>query len=352
VNVEFLSQLEDFRRLIEQYFPIEATWSDGGRPAFTVRVGADSKERFLQLRQRLEPMGYLPLLRERNGVTVLGLLPRPPRGRWRWQMNLALFIATLGTTFLAGYANASSLVERGLMTSAVNGGLAFSLSLILILGTHEMGHKIVSIIRGIESSLPYFIPMFPPVGTMGAVIQTQTPAPNRDALIELGASGPIAGFLVAVPVLIVGLKLSFVPPASMPTGSLISFPDPLLIQLLAPLLRPGDPDLIMHPVYFAGWIGLVITSVNLLPASMLDGGHVVRALFGAFAHRLLSYAGVVITMILGFWPMAILILLLLRRGHPGPLDDVSPMSRSRAILGIVLFLIFALSAVRLPLRMF
>ncbi len=353
VSSELLWRIEEFRGIVEQYFPVQAVWSDGGRPAFAVRVGEDSKERFLRLRQQLEPMGYLPMLRRRNGVTVLGLAPRPPRGQWRWQVNLALLAATLGTTFLAGYLNARWLVAKGLMNNAVSGGLEFSLCLMLILVTHEMGHKIVSMIRGIDASLPYFIPMVPipigpPVGTMGAVIVTRTPAPNRDALMELGASGPIAGFLVAIPVLIIGIMLSFISPPSLVGGG--ELPDPLLARLLATVLRHSDStNLIGHPVYWAGWIGLLVTSINLLPASMLDGGHAIRALFGARIHRLLSLGAVAVAAALGFVPMAILILLLFRRGHPGPLDDISPMSRSRGVLGLILLAIFILSAVRIPI---
>ncbi len=347
MTVDLLWRIEEFRTLVDTYFPVDEVWYDGGWPAFTVRVPGDSKDRFLRLRRALEPMGYLPLLRRRNGVTLLALTPRPARGQWRWPVNLLLFVATLGTTFYAGYLQAVPLVQGGYLTSAVAGGLAFSASLMVILVTHEMGHKVVSIVRGIDSSLPYFLPMAPPIGTMGAVIVTRTPAPNRDALMDLGASGPIAGFLVAIPLLIIGIAKSFIIPAQGFEG--ISFPEPILLTLLIRLiLHPPEGAIVLgHPVLFAGWFGLLVTSINLLPGSMLDGGHAVRALFGARLHRILSWIAAALAAFLGYLPMALIILLLTRRGHPGPLDDVSPASPSRIVLGVALLLILILSAVPL-----
>lgn len=353
----FAWSLEDFHRIVEEYFPVTDVGYDGAAPVFVVQTSAQSKARFLQLKQRLEPMGYLPLLRRRNGREVVAVIPRPPRGAWRWQVNALLFIVTLATTFLAGYLDSLALVDGGLLRSAISGGLAFSVSLMLILLTHEMGHKIVSIVRGIDASLPYFIPMVPPIGTMGAVIVTRTPAPNRDALVDLGASGPIAGFVVAVGVILVGLAKSFVLSPSAVRGEvLVNYPDPLLVRWLSSLvLHPPDGSIVlMHPVLFAGWIGLLVTSLNLLPASMLDGGHTVRALFGARFHRVASWIGVAAALALRYWLMAVLIavfLLAARRGHPGPLDDVSPLSRSRIAVGLVLLAIFILSVVPIEITL-
>lgn len=341
-------QWGELARVVTEYFPITGVADEGGRPVFVVHVPPDGKERFLALRRRLEPSGLLPLLRRRENRTVLLLIPRPPQGPWRWQLSLALFVATLVTTSLAGYWNAVPLVQTGYLRSPVEGGLAFSLSLMAILVTHEMGHKILSVIRGVDSSLPFFIPMGPPLGTMGAVIVTRTPAPNRDALIDVGAAGPIAGFLVALPVLVYGIAHSFVIRPTEFAG--VNLPDPLLLRWLTQwiLNPPEDAVVLGHPALFAGWIGLLVTSINLLPASMLDGGHAVRALFGGRAHRILSWAGVAAAVALGYWLMAVLILMLLRRGHPGPLDDVSPVSPSRVLVGVALLAIFALSAVRMP----
>lgn len=341
-------RVEEFRRIVGEHFLVEEVGFDAGRPVFAIRESPETKAQFLTLRAKLEPLGYLPLLRRRDGRAVIALLPKPPHGLWRWPINLVLFLVTLATTFAAGYTNALPLVEKGYLKSAVGGGLAFSLSLMVILATHEMGHKILSVIRGVDSSLPYFIPMTPPFGTMGAVIMTRTPAPNRDALIDVGAAGPLAGFLVAIPILFVGVANSFV---ISPTGfEGINLPDPLLLRLLIRfILHPPAGALVLgHPVLFAGWIGLLVTSLNLLPAGMLDGGHAVRALFGPRVHTVLSWLAVAVAAVLGYWIMALIILLLIRRGHPGPLDDISPPSPSRIAVGLALLGVFVLSAV--PLR--
>ncbi|HET6781962.1 MAG TPA: hypothetical protein VFH67_07685, partial [bacterium] len=110
MGIELTWRLEEFREVVNEYFPVMDLWFDDGRPAFVVQVTPDSRQRFLQLRQRLEPLGYLPLLRRRDGREIVALLPRPAPGQWRWGVNLALFLATLVTTFYAGYLNAISLV--------------------------------------------------------------------------------------------------------------------------------------------------------------------------------------------------------------------------------------------------
>ena len=347
IQSEQPERVEDLRRLVEAYFLVQEAYVDGGLPAFAVLPTPDLRERFLRLRAVAEPLAVLPVLRRRGGRTVVAFVPRPPGAAWRWQVNLGLFAATLITTFVAGYTNTLGLVQSGYLRSAVGGGLAFSLSLMLILAMHEMGHKVLSLRRGVDASLPYFIPMVPPFGTMGAVIITRTPAPNRDALMDVAAAGPLAGFLVAIPILILGVSRSFVISPAGFEG--VNLPDPLILQWLVRLiLDPAEGMVVLgHPILFAGWIGLLVTSLNLLPAGMLDGGHVVRALLGPRPHMVLSAAAVVAAVLLGYWLMALVILMLMRRGHPGPLDDVSPVSPGRIVVGLALLAVFIVSVVPL-----
>jgi len=345
------------RAAVEALYPVQEVWFQNGRPAFTIVPGPDDKAKFLELRERLSGLGVLPLMRRHGGETVILLASRPPLTRTAWRWPVLLFIATLGTTFVAGYLDARGSCVPGLL-APVPGGIAFGLSLMAILFCHEMGHKVVSIWRGIDASLPYFIPMPPlpglAIGTLGAVIFTRTPAPNRDALVELGASGPLAGFVVAIPILIYGVRHSLVIPhaAILARGcELVTVPTPLLVDLLiGRLLHPAaGADVIIHPMAFAGWVGLLVTALNLLPASMLDGGHVTRAAFGPRWHMILSYAAVAVGVIFGYWLMSLLVLLMIRRGHPGPLDDTSPLTPAHIAVAASLIPVFVLSAVRLGL---
>ena len=186
---------------------------------------------------------------------------KPIKNNW-WLFSI-LLLATLVTTFLAG-------------------GPLFSISLLLILGTHEFGHYWASKKNGVQSTLPYFIPA-PPIfiaGTFGAFIQIKQKIPNRMVLMEIGAAGPIAGFLVALPMLILGLYLSPVTP-SIGMGS-INFGSSLILNLCSQLVLgvdPSSPDINihLHPIAFAGWIGMLVTALNLMPVGQLDGGHIIYA---------------------------------------------------------------------------
>ncbi|MDR5683052.1 MAG: site-2 protease family protein [Armatimonadota bacterium] len=348
--------------LVRRHFGVQQAWVEDGVPVFAVAAELDLDVRFAALRQDLLPLGALPLLRRSGDRLLLSVVPRAGRIRGNGWVNVALFAATVVTTFLTGYIGSQrflsvlqqvpdAVIRAGYWPNPLVDGIAFSLGLLGILLVHELGHKAAARAHGIDASWPYFIP-FPPVvlgalsiGTMGAVILTKEPAPDRDGLFDLGASGPLAGLVVAIPLLLIGvgrtvvLDLEALRPylAGLPT---FFFPWSVS-RLLA--LRFGDaPDVVFYtdPLTDAAMIGLFVTGINLLPASMLDGGHVVRALLSPRWHRATSYAAVVLLALMGLLPMALLLLVLLSRPHPGPANDVSPPSRSRALIGLLLLVVF------------
>jgi membrane-associated protease RseP (regulator of RpoE activity) len=276
------------------------------------------------------------------------------------RLNLVLFLATLGTTLGAGYLQSLSLVRLGVLESAWYGAVAFCLGILGILGSHEMGHKLMANRRGIEASFPYFIPAPTLIGTFGAVIRMRTRPQNRNSLFDVGAAGPIGGMLVVIPVTILGLLWSSPVPAESIKG--ISLPEPLLFQWLGNWLvrLPSGSVLLLHPLAFAGWVGMLITMLNLMPVGMLDGGHISRALFGnrkvfrffsfeLSLHRMISLIGILVTAILGYWPMALLMLFFgVAHHHPGPANDALPLGNGRKILAVLLLFLLVVCSTPLP----
>ncbi len=269
---------------------------------------------------------------------------------------MVLFLITLATTLGAGYLQSLPLVRLGVLEYAWHGAVAFCLGILGILGCHEMGHKLMANRRGIEASFPYFIPAPTLIGTFGAVIRMRTRAANRNSLFDVGAAGPIGGILVAIPVTILGLLWSFPVPAELAKG--IVLPEPLLFRWLGSWLvrLPPETVLLLHPLAFAGWVGMLITMLNLMPVGMLDGGHISRALFSdkelfrfffftLSLPRVISLAGVLITAILGYWLMALAMLFFGGvRHHPGPVNDTVPLSSGRKILAVGLVFVLVICA--------
>jgi len=254
-----------------------------------------------------------------------------------WLLFSILLIATLVTTFLAG-------------------GLLFSISLLLILGAHEFGHYWASKKNSVQSTLPYFIPA-PPIfiaGTFGAFIQIKQRIPNRMVLMEIGAAGPIAGFVVALPMLILGLYLSPVTP-SIGMGS-INFGSSLILNFCSQLVLgvdPSSPDINihLHPIAFAGWIGMLITALNLMPVGQLDGGHIIYAIAPG-KHSVIGkifFAGL---FPLGyFWPgwffWAAMIALMGFKTAPLK-EDVGKLKLTHIVLGSISMVIFILTFIPIP----
>jgi len=335
-------EFEKLRGLVELEFEVEEGLVEFGVPTFYVRMREDSKGAFLRLLRGLDPMVFVPVLKMRGGRAVLQVVRRPSVATSRRFVSVGLFFATVGTMLLSGYLQSLRL------DNPILGALMFAGALMAILVVHEMGHTLAARIYGVEASYPYFIPGPPPVGTFGAVIQQKSLAPNRDALFDLGASGPIAGFVVSVAVTAIGLSLSHMEP-QLPPGAGLLPGVPLLFEFLLPsLVPPGvGPYIMLHPVAFAGWVGMLVTLLNLIPAGMLDGGHAVRGLLGERARRVLPILVIGLVLVLNpylYWLMAMVAFFMSTQRHPGPLDDVSRVSRGRKLAALVLVLVFVLCA--------
>ena len=273
-----------------------------------------------------------------------------------------LFLATVVTTLGAGsmmagadpFADPAALLE----------GAPFSAALLLILGAHEFSHYITSHRHGVRASLPMFIPAPTLAGTFGAIIRIESPIPDRRSLLEIGIAGPLAGFLVAVPIAVAGLKLSHVAVHSSTVASStgggdmgIGLGSSLLFTLLERLVLgplPHNASLVLHPVAFAAWIGLFVTAINLLPVGQLDGGHVLYALAG---HRQegISRAVVLLLAPLGFlwwgWFLWGGVLLLLGLRHPPVLAEGSKLGMREKMLGVIAAVLLVLTLAPAPFTM-
>ena len=342
-----VARFEHFQDLVKSEFIVEKSLLHRGVPTFYLRLSQNLKKAFLRLFRQVDSEGFVPVLRKREGKIVLQIIPKPPTKPSRPIINLGLFFATIGAMLFAGYIQSLGLSEHKLLPNPFVGAVLFTGALMTIIGAHEMGHKLTADRYGIEATYPYFIPGPPPFGTFGAVIQQKSLAPNKDALFDLGASGPILGFIVAIIVTIIGILLSYpisIREAEAMGAEFISVP--IVFSLFSSILWPNlprDTVILLHPMAFAGWIGVLITLLNLMPIGMLDGGHTVRGLLGEKARYVLSFVAILTLFLLGYYLFALIALFLSFQRHPGPLDDVSKLSTSRKLIAIVLVSVFILS---------
>ena len=242
-------------------------------------------------------------------------------------------------------------------------GLKFAGALLSILLAHESGHYVACRLYGVDATLPYFIPMPPPfmAGTLGAFIKIKSPIPSRRALFDIGVAGPLAGFLVIIPVACAALLTSTPAPPLPAEGGVIIFNDPLLLRLLAvPLGVKNLAGMAPNPFYFAAWIGLLVTSLNLLPVGQLDGGHAVYSVLGRRTHWYAGRVGFLLMLALSplgwLWHgvpsgalYVILLFIMLRMPHPQPLDEGDALGPARNFVALLTLLVFALSFLPFPL---
>jgi Zn-dependent protease len=309
------------------------------------------RESFSMLLKDFEGTGFLPYYRRRENGYVLLISRRVERRKEiSRKMHMVLMVATIVTMTMAGYI---WWAGGDVFLSVV-----FAISLMGILGLHELGHALTARRKGIDATLPYFIPVPPPFpfGTFGAVISINSPVIDRRSLLEIGVSGPIAGFIVAIPILMAGLKYSTIAPLDEAQVGGLMFSMPLLLHGLTALILgdiPANHIIIPHPLAIAGWAGLFVTSLNLLPMGQLDGGHIVRGLFPNY-YKEIYYGVAVVLLFLGLlWPGYIvwvfLAVFIMKMDHPGPLDDVSELEFKHKIYALAALLVLILSFMPVPI---
>jgi membrane-associated protease RseP (regulator of RpoE activity) len=348
---------EQLTKLVSSEFQVEVALMDRYSPTYYLRRPQETKQAFLRLLEKLEPMNMIATLRRHERLTylmVLKIFPKPLVKRSNVLVNWILFFATIATTFATGYLLSLEIIRSvGSVLDPLVGGVSFTVAIMVVLGSHEMGHKMVANRRGVEATPPYFIPGPPPVfglfgiGTFGAVIFQKSIAANRDSLFDIGSSGPVIGFITATIVTALGSALSSGVPSSeklgLPPTPLFMLLDGLVFQFhLVPHFPSGRVSL-LHPVALAGWVGLLVTMLNLLPVAMLDGGHVARSMVDERLRSVLTVLTVLLLVVKGFWLMSLLVVYLSMLEPATPLDDVSGLSKERKVFTAVLIAIFVLS---------
>ncbi len=311
---------------------------------FVGRLRMEAQSAYDLVAPRLRAMGYTPLLQEAGDQVALvaapGLAAPSPSRLW---LALLLFALTVASTVFVGgfYGGDFNLAQ----------GLGFSAALLGILLAHELGHYVVARREGVAVSYPFFIPA--PIfllGTLGAFISIKEPVPNRRALLAIAIAGPLAGLVVAIPVLFIGLSISEVRPIDPASGGFIEGNSLLYaaikILVFGRFLPSNGEDVYLHPVALAGWAGLLVTGLNLLPAGQLDGGHIFFALFGPRLARTMSMIVAVALLAMGFlwsgWFIWAMIVALLGQQRSPLLNEVSPLRGSWRLLAILGLVVFAL----------
>jgi membrane-associated protease RseP (regulator of RpoE activity) len=335
------------------------TSARGDSVIFIGRLLSGAEETYSALRERFRPYGYTPFLRK-DGETDVVVAQRGVARVFRGSnplVHLALLGATMLTTLFAGatFARADAFgALRSLATSgnivplvhALAAGVPFATTLLLILGVHEMGHYIAARIHGVQVTLPYFIPVPFGLGTFGAFIAMKSPVENRKSLFDVGLAGPIAGFVVAVPLMIAGLLLSRVVPAAAGPGARLGLS--VLVNWLVSLVQPHAAGFAvqLHPIAIAAWFGLLITGFNLMPMGQLDGGHVAYAVLGRAA-RPIAQATFFGLLAMGYlywsgWYTWAFFALLTGLNHPEPANDITRLDGARRLFGLLTLGLFLL----------
>jgi len=386
-----------FKAIMQRIMRIDDTTVGDTQQGYAFRFrgyiySEDTEAVYKDLEGKLKPLGYTPLFRWDGSRHVVMLVkgvvqPKPSNPL----VNLALFLLTIVSVIAAGGLSSAEPLPSGFLQAVgavISRGWPFTVALLAILAAHEFGHYLAGRYHHVAVSLPYFIPLPYPIsifGTMGAFINMKSIPRNKRELLDIGIAGPLAGLLVAIPVLFLGLNLSSldvfkesVPPDMyiLEGNSLLYLfskylvfgqllPAPVDYGGLSPVLYwvryffTGNPlpvgglDVIIHPVAWAAWGGLLVTAVNLIPAGQLDGGHVVNVLFSPKWTRRFFYLILVVLAGMGFlwsgWWLWAGIIFLIGQRPAEPLDMITPLDTRRKWLGVLALIVFVVTFTPIPL---
>lgn len=397
------SEFDNLTAIVSRVMKVDDVTRGDPKNKYLVRyrgqlIGDDTAAAYDQLAAALRSLEITPLFRQEKDQHVIlllsGVVQPNPSKVW---VNIVLFILTLISVFLAGVYYTLGGVYQGppnpgfqellpYVRDSIGGGLAFTISLLAILLAHEFGHYLAGRYHRTHVTLPYFIPFpFSAFGTMGAFIQLKEPPRNKRILLDIGIAGPIAGLVVAIPVLLLGLSLSEVSqiPTNLSPGQGLQIEGNSLLYLFSKYvifgqllpspgsygglsavqywvryfftgqpLPLGGVDVMLSPVAWAGWAGLLVTALNLIPAGQLDGGHVLYSLVGSRAKLLLPIILVALALLGFVWPgwwLWAFLILLLGRYHAEPLDQITTLDPNRQAVAVVGLVIFILVFTPVPL---
>ena len=393
--------LDRVEAIVRRIFVIEDTTLGDSRTGYFVRyhgrlIAPDSAEAYDRLAEQVKPLGLTPVFRIEDGRHTILLVsgvqnPKPSNPR----VNLLFFILTLVSVWFTGGALSLTEIPATLPEAVwafISQGWPFAVSMLAILSAHEFGHYLAGRHHGAQVTLPYFLPLpYPisPFGTLGAFINMKSLPKNRRVLLDIAIAGPLAGLVVAIPVVLIGLSLSEI--GTLPTAAqaqeglsqlegnsilylLAKFavfgqflPAPASYEGLSPVVywlryfftsQPlpfGGLDVTLHPVAWAGWGGLLITSLNLIPAGQLDGGHLLYTILGRKVARRLLPVILIGMVLLGFvwsgWWLWSLLIFFFGRVYAEPLDQITRLDRKRKALGVFALIIFILVFTPVPLTL-
>lgn len=382
-------ETEVLTRFVSRIFRIDDVTSEDPRKGFFLRfrgqlLSEDSAEAYDQLAEWLSPHHAMPIFRVEDGGQVIYLAPKQPEPKKeKVSTNIILFVLTVFSVMLAGAQPAGPVPndpagQMLLLAKSILTGWPFALSLLGILVAHELGHYFMSRHHKTPASLPYFIP-FPlsPLGTMGAAIIMRGIPKNKRVLFDIGIAGPIAGLVVAIPVLFFGLSLSTLGTIDPNPNSFIEGNSLLYLfakyftfgQLLPAPVEPqgflywlqyfftgrpipfGGLDVFIHPIAFAGWAGILVTALNLIPVGTLDGGHIIYALLGEKARKAFPFI-IALLIVLGIswstWWLWAALLFWLGRVNAQPLDQITTLDPARRLIAYTMIIIFVLVFMPVP----